>query len=81
MTRIQEHDLYKHEAKQACKENGIKAAMVNMELLESGINKNGYVDYVMFEDRKTGKQYQCYANWSFYTIDHPSKWIVEEYVQ
>lgn len=79
MTQKQEFDLYKHEAKTACKENGIKVAMKHMVLLETGTS-NGFVDYVMFEDTKTGRQYQCYANWKNYTIEHPSKWAVSEYV-
>ena len=78
MTDIQYKDILKHDAKKACIENGLKCSMKHMTLLESGSNEFG-TSYVMFEDRKTGKQYQCYANWNNYTADHPSKWIVSEY--
>lgn len=78
MTQRQIYELYKHEAKTACKENGIKVFIKHMTLLETGMI-DGFVDYVMFEDRKTGKQYQCYANWKHFTSEHPSKWIVDEY--
>lgn len=78
MTYREELALYKSEAKRACKENGIKVLIKNMTLLESGLTK-GIVDYVMFEDRATGKQYQCGFSWSNYTADHPTPWRVTEY--
>ena len=78
MTNAQELAMYKSEAKKACKENGIKVLIKNMTLLETGMS-NGRVDYVMFEDRATGKQYQCGFNWSNYTMDHQSPWIVMRY--
>lgn len=79
MTDLQFKDLLKHEAKKACKENGIKSAMKKMILLEYGTT-NGMIDYVMFRDTETGKEYQCTASWSNYTEDHKSKWIVDQYI-
>lgn len=78
MTTIQIKDVLRHDAKTACKANGIKVAMKHMVLLEYSANEYG-VSYVMFRDCKTGKEYQCYANWKNYTSEHPSKWLVEEY--
>lgn len=78
MTDLQFKDVLKHEVKTACNENGIKVFMNHMTLLEYGTT-NGMVDYVMFRDRKTGKEYQCCASWKNYTPEHHSKWLVTEY--
>lgn len=60
MTRKQENELYKRFAKEQLKQwLGITVPMTRMILLESTLN-NGVVTYVMFEDRKTGKQYQTW---------------------
>lgn len=79
MSRAEELSLYKSEAKKACKAEGIKVLIKNMVLLETGMTQ-GIVDYVMFEDRATGKQYQCYMDWKYCTYDHPSKYVVMEYI-
>lgn len=78
MTELQELDMLKHEAKIACRENGVKVFIKNIALLESGYT-NGMPDYIMFRDLKTGLEYQCCASWKNYTSDHPSKWVVTVY--
>ncbi len=78
MTDIHYYNLLKHAAKEACRENGIKVFMNHMVLLEGGMSE-GMVDYVMFRDLKSGKEYQCGASWGNCTYEHPSRWLVAEY--
>lgn len=87
MTTLERNE-YKRFAKKACKENGIKVNMKNMILLETGSgngalhfvgNKELYIYYVMFEDGKTGKQYQCTYSVNNYTANHRSLYFVSEY--
>ena len=73
-----EMNIYKSAAKAACRAEGIKVLIKNMTLLETGM-ENGAVNYVMFKDRATGKQYQCYIGWDYYTADHRSIYFVQEY--
>ena len=82
----QEMNAYKRFAKECCKECGVNATMNNMVLLETGSGKNGrlqfvgdremYIHYVMFLDRKSGKEYQCTFGAENYTADHPSLYTV-----
>lgn len=87
MTKVEMLE-YKRFAKEGCKENGIKVNIKDMILLESGSgkgrlhfvgNKELYIDYVMFEDRKTGKQYQVYYGAKYYNEETCSLYCVEEY--
>lgn len=66
MTKKEMTEL-KRFAKEALAANNIKMPMANMILLECGNHveslfgdKITIIDYVMFEDKKTGKEYQCY---------------------
>lgn len=70
--------MYKKAAEKACAENGIKVAMKNMILLETGFNGVA-VDYVMFEDSATGNQYQCYYGAKYYNAELDTLWAVERY--
>lgn len=88
MTKVEKMEL-KRFAKECCKENGISVNIKNMILLEAGTgsgdlhfigNREFYIDYVMFEDVKTGKQYQCTYGVNNYTMEHPSLFSVGEYV-
>lgn len=64
MTRKQELEMYKRFAKEQLKNTlGIKVPMTRMILLESGM-ENGLVTYVMFEDRKTHKEYQTWIGYA-----------------
>lgn len=74
-----EMDMYKSAAKRACKENGIKVLIKNMVLLETGFD-GVMVDYVMFEDLATGKQYQCYWGAKHYNPELDTLWAVEQYI-
>lgn len=74
----------KRQAQKAMKENGYKVFQKNIILLECGYGYETFlyceilkVDYVMFEDKKTGKQYQCY--FGHYNEKSNSLWTVEEY--
>lgn len=49
---------YKRAAKAACEANGLKIPMIHMTLLEAGGDQYGAL-YVMFSDKRTGKEYQC----------------------
>lgn len=79
---------YKRFAKEGCKENGIKVNIKDMVLLETGSgkgslhfvgNKELYIDYVMFEDSKTKKQYQVRYGAKYYDEKTHSLYCVEEY--
>lgn len=81
---------YKRFAKKACKECGIKVSMTNMVLLETGSgsgclhfvgNEELYINYVMFYDQKSKKEYQCTYTVKNYTADHKSLYYVSEYVE
>lgn len=76
----------KQEAQKAMRENGIKVFQKDMVLLEAGSHSEDVfgikvvvVDYVMFEDKATGKQYQCYYGSQYYNPETDSLWAVEEY--
>lgn len=63
MTEKQEKRIYKRYAKEMLKKHtGVSVPMTRMILLESGWN-NG-PNYVMFEDCKTGIQYQVTDRWA-----------------
>lgn len=49
---------YKRAAKAACEANGLKIPMIHMTLLEAGGDQYGAL-YVVFSDKRTGKEYQC----------------------
>lgn len=87
MTKIEKLE-YKRFAKKGCKENGIKVNIKDMILLESGSgegclhfvgNRELYISYVMFEDGRTGKQYQVYYGAKYYNEKTHSLYCVEEY--
>lgn len=71
---------YKRAAKEACTVYGVKVVMKNMVLLETGRNGSGMIDYVMFEDIATGKQFQCYWGAKYYNPDKDTLWRVAQYV-
>lgn len=77
----------KRAAKEAMTENGIYVPMTAMILLESGWTSDKvfdteikYCDYVMFEDKRTGTQYQCYYGPKHYNPDLDTLWAVVEYI-
>lgn len=83
-----EKTMYKQAAKKAMRENGLKVFQKDMILLETGCHhENPYgiefliVDYVMFEDARTGKQYQCFYGDAYYNPETHSFWAVVEYVR
>lgn len=89
MTNIESIE-YKRFAKEGLKENGINVNIKDMILLETGSGrgqlhfigntmKELYIDYTMFEDRKSRKQYQVFYGARNYTTEHPSLFYVEEY--
>ena len=79
MRRVEEIE-YKRFAKEGLKQNGIKVNIKDMDLLETSCSGEGrgalhfigdtmntlYIDYTMFEDRKSGKQYQVFYGVSYY---------------
>ena len=76
----------KREAQTAMKENGLKVFQKDIILLECGYGHEEFwgtkilkVDYVMFEDRRTGKQWQCYYGARYYNSELDTLWCVEEY--
>lgn len=76
----------KRAAQKAMKENGMKVFQKDVILLEAGYSyKKEYgmdyvhVDYVMFEDRKTGHQFQCYYGSRYYNSEKNTLWLVEKY--
>lgn len=73
-----EMNMYKAAAKKACKENGVKVFLKNIILLETGFNGT-MVDYVMFEDKATGIQYQCYYGANYYNHELDTLWLVTVY--
>lgn len=77
----------KREAQRAMKENGMKVFQKDIILLEAGYGyetiwgtKILVVDYVMFEDKKTGKQWQCAYGPKHYNSELNTLWEVNEYV-
>lgn len=87
MTKTLKNEI-KRNAQKAMKENGLKVFQKDIILLECGYSHNREygidivnVDYVMFEDRKTGKQYQCYYGPKYYNHEKDTLWLVEEYVE
>ena len=86
MTKAIKNEI-KRNAQKAMKENGLKVFQKDMILLECGYaHRREYgldfvdVDYVMFEDSKTGKQFQCYYGANYYNHEKNTLWYVEEYV-
>lgn len=79
---------YKQAAQEAMKENGKKVFQKDIILLEAGSHYESVfgtrikiVDYVMSEDVKSGKQYQCYYGAKHYNPETESLWEVEEYIK
>lgn len=77
----------KRQAQRGMRENGLRVYQKDMSLLECGYSeKNVYgismvaVNYVMFEDAKTGKQWQCYYGAKYYNSELNTLWYVEEYI-
>ena len=84
MTREEKREIMRAGQK-ALKENGIKVFQKNMTLLECGRKFEEFlgeritiVDYVMFEDRKSGKTYQCNYGERYYNPDKCTLWSVRE---
>lgn len=82
-----EKNIFKKAAQEAMEQNGVKVFRKYITLLETGNTMENIFGhdviiptYIMFEDRKTGKQYQCYYGVSNYTSNHKSLWAVDEYV-
>lgn len=89
MTKLEKTEC-KRFAKNGMATIGIKIPMKNIALLEmaSGYkegalhfagNKEFYISYVMFEDRKTGRQFQISYSSKNYTDDNKSLFYVREY--
>lgn len=81
-----EKTIYRQAAQKAMKENGLKVFQKDIILLETGCSyetvfgvKVQIVNYVMFEDRKTGKQFQCWYGEKYYNADLDTLWFVQEY--
>lgn len=79
--------LYKQKAQIALKENGMKVFQKDMFLLKTRCHAENFstktikvVDYVMFEDIKTGKQYECYYGSNYYNAEKSTLWLVKEYI-
>lgn len=75
MTRKETTEL-KRFAKEALAAYNIKIPMTNMIILECASHvetlfgdKITVIDYVMFEDKKTGIEYQCYWGAKYYNPD------------
>ena len=84
MTR-EERREYTRAAQRALKENGIKVYQKDMTLLEAACSYDNsfgiklmIVDYVMIEDRASGKTYQCYYG-KTYNAELDTIWSIEEY--
>lgn len=89
MTKIEKTE-YKRFAKQGCNEHGIRVNIKDMVLLETASgsgrlhfvgNRKLYISYVMFEDSKTGIQYQVFYGANYYDDTTKSLYLVMEYVQ
>lgn len=85
MTKARQME-YKRFAKEACADCGIKANIKDMVLLETGSHTEtifgaiiNVIDYVMFEDIKTGRQFQCTYGVDNYTDINRSLYFVGEY--
>lgn len=81
-----ERTFYRQAAQKAMKENGMKVFQKDIILLETGCSyetvldiKIQIVDYVMFEDNRTGKQFQCWYGAKYYNADLDTLWFVQEY--
>lgn len=84
MTR-EERREYTRAAQRALRENGIKVYQKDMTLLEAGCSYENFcgdkimiVDYVMIEDRASGKTYQCRYGRT-YNAELDTIWSIEEY--
>ena len=80
-----EKTILKQNAREAMKENGIKVFQKDMILLECDYKyeefygfKKMIVGYVMFEDRRTGKEWQCY--YGHYNVEKDTLWSVREFI-
>lgn len=81
---------YKRFAKEGCNDNGIKVNIKDMILLETGCTSKGclhfvgnremYIDYVMFEDSKTGRQFQVRYGADYYDFEKGTLYAVDEYI-
>lgn len=81
---------YKRFAKKGCKDHGIRVNIKDMILLETGCSRDGilyfagnkemYVNYVMFEDFKTGKQFQVRYGVNRYDCEINTLYAVDEYI-
>ena len=85
MTRAEKRE-YTRAAQTAMKENGVKVYQKDMVLLEGGHRQEDcwgtkvtMVDYVMFEDRATGRTWQCYWGARYYNAERDTLWAVDEY--
>ena len=86
MTKALKNEI-KREAQKAMKENGMKVFQKDIILLECGYGYENFlgtkiliVDYVMFEDKKTGRQWQCAYGERHYNPELNTLWEVNEYV-
>lgn len=84
MTREKKRE-YTRAAQRALKENGLRVFQKDMILLEGSCKfeeifgeKIMVVDYVMFEDKATGKTYQCHYGRTW-NAELDTIWEVEEY--
>ena len=89
---VRERREITREAQKAMKDNGMEVFQKDMILLELSyemetINLPGceplrvkMYDYIMFEDKATGRQWQCFYGVGHYNPETGSLWEVLEYV-
>lgn len=88
MTRAEKMEC-KRFAKEGMKKAGLKVNLKDMILLEMGFsstgslryvgNKEMYIDYVMFEDEKTGEKFQVFYGKIWYNEETGSLYKVHQY--
>lgn len=72
---------FKRFAKAACKAEGIKVNMKDMTILEAGCGFEG-LDYVMFHDAKSDREYQCHlVDGGYCVIDYTEERAIAEMKQ
>lgn len=88
MTKAEKMEC-KRFAKEGMKDAGLKVNLKDMILLEMSFSSTGslryvgntemYIDYVMFEDAKTGNQYQVFYGKIYYNPKTKSLYKVNQY--